>query len=183
MKQLKQLLLALPAVFNVIPGLLVIKTGIGTPPDGMDGLFGGVIIAFGSFALLLLWTNKYRVQRYPAKKVNFAAIVLMIACLLLIFAYVGLYKVCVVSYAENAKCYYPLILFGDLARFVKEAGGRYDALQPDNAGPFQINKELQQPANVVSLHLTTVLLLLVYSGIFTCLTLAFGLVAFHRLNI
>jgi hypothetical protein len=179
LKILKKTLLALPALFNVIPGLTVLQTGIGTPP-GLKELFGGVIIAVGCLALLLLWANQARLKSCPVQKVNVTAVVLIVAFLVLVCIYLGLFSFCVIDYAEGAQAYFPLILFGDLSRLVDEAGSRMEALQPAHAGPARISQELEKPANIASRYATTVLLLLVYSGLFTCLTVAFGVVLFHR---
>ena len=64
---------------------------------------------------------------------------------------------------------------GHALELVDRAGGRYAAV--DRYGSYPVTKAIQEAPNYPSsIVVTTVVLLLLYQGVFTMLTLAFGLI-------
>jgi hypothetical protein len=170
---MKKVFLAASGVFASIPGIGIIVSGLGTPP-GYSKLFGGVIEAFGALAILLLATSKGKVQKLPARQVMKTVIILAIASLCLVVLYLQLSALCIVTHPIHGTVYYPLWSSGHLAQMLDLAGGRYAAV--DRYGFYPVSKAIQEAPNYpLSMVVTTALLLLVYQGIFTALTVAFGI--------
>jgi len=174
---MKILFLAASAAFSAIPGISVIASGLGTPPD-YKILFGGVIEAFGVIALLILWVNQEKIRRVSTKKITNFAVGLAIGSILILSLYIFLYATCVVTVEGRGTAYYPLILTGEIAKTVAHnSGSRKTAIE--NEGLAEIVEEIDKmPA--IYIIATTILLLLTYQSIFTALTGTFGLLAFHR---
>jgi hypothetical protein len=173
---MKKIFLAASAVFCSIPGLLVIASGLGTPPD-YKVLFGGVIEAFGVIALLILLINKRRIEALSTSKVTKIAIALAIGCVLMLFTYIYLFSQCVVTVEGRGTAYYPLYLSGEIASSVNRAGSRRAAIE--RYGIDEVLEEIDElPGHYLTL--TTILLLFVYQLVFTTLTVTFGLIGFHQ---
>jgi len=172
----KKLFLAASAAFAAIPGLTVIASGLGTPPGtGYRLLFGGVIEAFGAFALLILWINRSKLRRVSKRKITRTAVMLAVFCFLFIAVYVFLFRHTVVEH-ERGVAYYPLWVSGDIKTMVERAGSRESAIE--RYGIAAVRKSIDE-MGAIPLAATSVLLLLVYQGIFTSLTIAFGLPGIH----
>jgi hypothetical protein len=173
---MKQLFLAAAAVFSSIPGLLVIASGLGTPPN-YKVLFGGVIEAFGVIAILVLWINKNKIKKMPTRKVSKVAIVLALACILLLFTYLYLFNQSVVTVEGRGTAYYPLYISGEIAGMVNTAGSRKAAIE--RYGIDEVVEQIDKMPEFYS-TLTTVTLLFTYQLVFTILTITFGLLGFHK---
>jgi hypothetical protein len=173
---MKKVFLAASAVFCSIPGLLVIASGLGTPPD-YKVLFGGVIEAFGVIALLILWINKNKIADLPTPKVTKIAIVLAISCILVLFTYIYLFNQCVVTVEGRGTAYYPLYITDEIGSSVDDAGSRKAAIE--RYGIATILEEIDQlPGYYITL--TTIILLFTYQLVFTILAIIFGLLGFHK---
>lgn len=172
---MKKLLLAAAGIFSAIPGLAIIQIGVGAPP-GYKVLFGGVIEAFGTVSLLLLWVNRKRIKRYTARRVTRQATALVMGCFICIAFYISLFSFCVVEHRRGT-AYYPLWTSGKIADMVVRAGSRRAAIEKYGiAAVVQAIDEMPS----ISLALTTVTLLFVYQGIFTTLSIMFGLLGFYE---
>src|SRR5438105_1728627 len=123
---MKKLLLAIAGIFGAIPGLTVIQSGIGAPP-GYKLLFGGVIEAFGTLSLLVLWVNRKKIKRHAARRVTKWAIALAALCFVCIALYISLFSFCVVAH-KRGTAYYPLWTSGNIADMVARAGSRKAAI-------------------------------------------------------
>lgn len=173
---MKVLFLALSAAFAALPGVAVIASGLGTPPGtGYRLLFGGVIEAFGALALLILWVNQNKLRRRSKRKITRAAVIAGLLCLVFIGAYVLVFRRTVVEH-ERGTVYYPLWLSGNVERMVERAGSRESAIERYGLGGV---KNAIDEMGSLPLALTSLLLLLLYQGIFTSLTVAFGMPGFH----
>ena len=172
---MKKAFLTASAIFSSIPGLLVIATGLGTPPD-QKILFGGVIEAFGVITLLILWVNKARLSALPKKRVTKFAIGLTVGCVLCLFAYIALFSHTVVNVEGRGEAYYPIYLTGEIEKTVNDNGSRKAAIV--NEGIDEIREEIDKMPGFY-LTLTTIILLLVYQLVFTTLTTTFGLLGLH----
>jgi len=173
---MKKLFLGASAAFAALPGAAVIISGLGTPPgSGYKWLFGGVIEAFGALALVILSLNQNRLRRVAKRRVTRFAILLAALCFVLIVCYVLLFRLTVVEH-ERGTAYYPVWLSGDISRMVERAGSREAAIERYGIGGVRDSIDRM---GGLPLALTSVLLLLVYQGIFTSLAVAFGLAGFH----
>lgn len=172
---MKKLLLSVAGIFAAIPGLTVIQSGIGVPP-GFKLLFGGVIEAFGTFSLLLLWVNRKKLKRQAAHKTTKLAIALAALCLILIALYITLFNFCIVEH-QRGTAYYPLWTSGKIADMVSRAGSRKAAIE--KYGIAAVVQAIDEMPGI-SLELTTVILLFFYQAIFTILSLMFGLLGLYE---
>ena len=172
---MKAFFVSAAAVFAAVPGLGVIASGLGTPPGTEYRLlFGGVIEGFGALALIILWVNQKKLQRRAKRKITRAAIILGTTSFVFISAYVMLFRHTVVA-IDKGQAYYPIWLTGDVERMVDRAGSRGAAI--DRYGPAPVNENIEK-IGTTPLAVTSIILLLLYQGIFTSLTLALVLSGF-----
>lgn len=172
---MKKLLLAVSGVFGVIPGVTILLSGLLVPP-GKRLLFGGVVEAFGALTLIILWVNKDKLAKLSSAKATRFSILFGILFFILLVIYISLNSFCVIQHEIRGTVYYPLWTSGDLTNMVKKAGGRYAAL--DMYGIDAIIEATHK--SEISLVLTTIILLLIYQAVFSTLTIAFGILGFHR---
>jgi hypothetical protein len=172
---MKKLLLAVAGVFGAIPGLTVIQSGIGAPP-GYKVLFGGVIEAFGTLSLLLLWVNRKKIKRLAARRVTKRTLALASVCFAFIALYITLFSFCVVVH-QRGTAYYPLWTSGKIADMVARAGSRKAAIE--RYGIAAVAQAIDEMPGI-PLELTTIVLLFIYQGIFTTLSIMFGLLGFYE---
>ncbi|MGB7844867.1 MAG: hypothetical protein WBL63_04575, partial [Candidatus Acidiferrum sp.] len=174
---MKKLFLAASLIFGSIPGISIMTSGLGTPP-GYATIFGGVIQAFGALCILLLVASKEKLRGLSGRKITLAAIGLASASLCFLVLYIQLLSLCVVTHPLHGSVYFPLWNSGPALEMVSRAGGRYAAI--DRYGSYPVSKAIQEAPNYpLPMVTTTVLLLFVYQGIFTTLTLAFGIIGVH----
>lgn len=175
---MKTTLKAAAAIFGVLPGFGVLQSGLGVPPEeGMKLIFGGIIEAFGVLSLLLLFVNRTAIQRWSKRVVTRKAAILASVTFILLLGYLGLYHYCVVTSDPRGTVYFPFWNGGDLATMVSEAGGRAAAI--DMYGRYAVYEAVQSMGEFPAI-LTTGILLVLYTSVFTCLTLAFGLPSTHQ---
>ena len=175
---MKAVLKAAAAIFAVLPGLGVLQSGLGVPPeDGMKLIFGGVIEAFGVLSLLLLRVNRATIRGLSKQAVNIATVAIAGFAFVLLLAYLGCYSYCVVTFDPRGTVYFPLWNHGVLATMVSNAGGRAAAM--DMYGRYAVYEAVKSMGELPAIATDAVLLLL-YTGLFTGLTWAFGLPSMHE---
>jgi hypothetical protein len=167
---------ALAALFALVPGVTVLQSGLGTPPNE-EKLFGGVIEVAGALTLALLWLYRDRLTQWSRGRATRWAIGLAVACVALVVGYRVMFTTCVITHEAypGQTFYYPLWLSGRVARMAAMAGGRYEAIA--RYGPADVQSALG--ALTTARSLTSALLLLSYQAVFTTLTAAFGILGFH----
>lgn len=167
---------ALAGVFAVVPGIKVLRSGLGAPPQ-YGTLFGAVIEALGCLTLALLWANRSRLRQWSWPRVNRWVIGLMIAFAVSLTVYLFILNSCVITDARYSgqTVYYPLWLSGPAARMVAHAGSRSEAIA--RYGPSAVQDAVA--ALTTAQTATTALLLFLYQAVFTTLTAAFGIIGFH----
>jgi hypothetical protein len=172
---MKKLFSAISGLFALIPGFAVMFKGLATPQD-YNYLFGGLIEAFGSLALLLLWMNRTKIKNIEPKKIIKTSIILAIGGFFSIFIYYSLFSFCVFGNNTKVPIVIPIWTSGKLNEVIVDAGGRQQAVLEHQTGGLEplVN---EQP---VSLSITIAVMLFFYQLIFTSLAIAFGLVGFHK---
>jgi multisubunit Na+/H+ antiporter MnhB subunit len=173
---MRKLFLSVSGVFGAVPGFAIMWKGIWTPP-GYSFLFGGVIEALGSLALILLWMNRAKIKAIRPRRIIKSAIALAVASFVALIVYLALFNLCVISHPTHHLVFFPLWTSGELASLVTKAGGRWNAL--DTYGYFGVYGATQKMP-FYALPLTAAALLFFYQSIFTTLTIAFGLVGYHE---
>jgi Mn2+/Fe2+ NRAMP family transporter len=173
---MKKLYLAASAVFASIPGLMIIKSGVGTPPE-QQLLFGGVIEAIGALTLLLLWINRNKIRRLRQRKITKWAAGFGVTFLILLSLYVTLFYACVVTVEGRGTAYYPLWTSGKISEMVRRAQSRRGAIS--HYGIQAVIDAIDEMPDA-AIGITTVILLTVYQGVFTSLVLAFGMLGIYE---
>jgi hypothetical protein len=173
---MRKFFLAASGVFAAIPGTAVIFKGVGAPPN-YQYLFGGIIEAFGTLGLIVLFINKNKLRRTKTQKITKAAISLGILSFVSLIVYMAIFQHCVVSHPTHGTVYFPLWTDGRIARYVERTGGRWQAL--DEYGFYAIESAIRE-MTFLARPLTTAVLLFTYQTVFTSLTLAFSIIGFHK---
>ena len=174
---MKALFLAASGMLAAIPGLAIILKGVGAPP-GEEILFGGLVEAFGVLSLLILWINRAKLKRIARKRITNWTIWLAAIFLVCLSSYIFLFRHCVVQHPTHQTVYYPLWTSGHISEIIDRTGGRYQAL--DRYGNHSINTAIREmPQYALVSAITTALLIFLYLGFCTSLTIVFGLLGFH----
>jgi amino acid transporter len=175
---MKKLFAAASALFGSIPGFAVMWRGIGVPPD-YSLLFGGIIECLGVLALIVLLVNRKRIKKLTDRSVTKTAILLTTSAVLCLAVYLYLLQLCVVSHPTHGTIYFPLWTSGHITQIIESTGGRYAAL--DKYGNHSVaNAVRQMPGYPMAIAFTTIILMVLYQAIFTCLTVAFGMIGLHQ---
>ena len=174
MNKLKTSLKAASGVFAIIPGLAVLATNIGVPPNCSKVMFFATIESFGIFTLMLLRLNQNALKLLSIKTINSLALTAMVMFGLALFGYMYLYSQYVVAVNGSSPLFFPawpqgelqhgLATLGSKAALIKE-WGRDDVFHVINS------------SSSLMLTYTTLLFLFVYQLIFVSLTFAFGSLA------
>lgn len=175
---MKKLLTGLTGFFGLIPGVTIMQSGLGVPPEkGYNLLFGGVVEAAGVITLLILWINREKLKNWSKVTITWIGVSLGLAFLFVLVFYLVLLGFCVVINDPRGTIYYPLWTTGEVAEMIETAGSRWAAI--DSYGRYAVYRGIAQMGPVPAL-LTTNLFLFLYLGVFTTLTLAIGILALYK---
>ena len=111
---MRKLFLAVSGMFAAVPGFAIMWKGIGTPPT-YAFMFGGVIEAFGSLTLLLLWMNRAKIKAGKPKTIVVTTAVLGIVGFISLITYLALSSLCIISHPQHHVVFFPLWSSGDLS--------------------------------------------------------------------
>jgi hypothetical protein len=164
--------------FAMLPGVGILASGLGVPPEqGMKLIFAGVIEAFGVLSLVILAVNQMWIRGLSPRTITVASSGIAVVAFFLLVAYLGCYQYCVVTLDPRGTVYFPLWNGGDLASLVSDAGGRAAAI--DKWGRYAVYEAVKGMGEYPAI-ITDAVLLVLYAGFFTSLTWAFGLLATHE---
>jgi hypothetical protein len=173
---IKRVFVGAAAAFGVVPGLAIIARGLPALP-GTNLLFGGVVEALGAGVLMWLWIERVRLNKLAKRKLTRQVGMSFIFSFASLLAYMTLYDWCVVSNPAYGTLVFPLWATGDLSVAIKKAGGRWLAL--DRYGYYPLYVAIERSSSIIW-ALTIGLLLILYQGIFSLLTLGLGLLAVRQ---
>jgi len=167
---MKRVILIATGLLAIIPGLATLKSGLWAP-DKYKFLFGGFIEFFGALTLLILWTKREKIKTIASSlKLRITAI-LVFTFLLSTSFYIFLINKVDIEHSTRGNLFFPLALKGDLKEMVDKSGSRVAAIE--NYGIDEVEEQLfKQPD--INYTITVISLLLVYTILFTSLTLSFG---------
>lgn len=160
------------AVFGILPGIAILITNLGVPPDTSKLLFAGVIEALGVLTLLVLWTNREKVVAISAPNITRYALWAAGLFLISLFAYLFLYGQYVVQVPYSDPLLFPLWPQNELQQGLNQFGSKSALIQ--NWGPDDVHWVIQSSSSA-SLQLTGLVFLLNYLLLFISLTFAFGI--------
>jgi hypothetical protein len=171
---LKRFFLTVAAASGAVPGLAVISSGIGTPPESKV-LFGGIMEALGTVTLIVLWINRAKIKELSVRKITRLSILLAVLFVVFLIAYVILLNLCVKN--EGGATYFPLWTSGQLNEMIQHAGSRDAAL--DRYGIDAVHEAIHRMPSF-ALPITTAILLVMYQLVFTLLTTVFAFLGIHE---
>ncbi|MDB5012529.1 MAG: hypothetical protein JWQ25_731 [Daejeonella sp.] len=174
MKAISNLFTIASGAFGVVPGVTVLISSIGVPPNTSKTLFAATIEALGVFTLLIIWANREKIEQYSIKKATKWAIIAMALFVITLFTYLFLYNYLVISVENSEPLLFPLWPQGLLKTAIEQMGTRENLI--NQWGRDDVYKVIQS-SSTISILLTTLSLLLIYQAIFISLTFAFGILS------
>ncbi|WDF79946.1 hypothetical protein PQ469_07995 [Mucilaginibacter sp. KACC 22773] len=174
MNKWKTILKAGSGVFATIPGLGVLLSNIGVPPDSSKYLFCGIIESFGVFTLLILRFNSGYFKSLSVKTINLLAIVSIVTFGLTLFFYLFLFNQYVVGYKDSKPVFFPVWPQGELRQGLQETGSKANLIR--EWGRDDVRTVIQSSSSAM-LNYSMLLFLLIYQLIFVSLTFAFGILS------
>jgi hypothetical protein len=169
----RRVFIAATGALGLVPGAATIAKGLVTPPQGRL-LFGGFVEAIGAGIIILLWINRKEFSQVAKSTLTRRVVVLTLCSFACLIAYLGIYDWCVVTHPEFGTVMFPLWSTGDLSVAIDKAGGRWAAL--DQYGTYAIVTDIQKSSSI-AWAITIGVMLLLYQGVFSFFTVAFGLLA------
>lgn len=173
MKQLSNIFTVASGVFGVLPGIAILLTNMGVPPNSSQKLFAATIEALGIMTLLLLWMNKDNIQRKTTKSFNSLTTVGITSFIFAFFAYMFLYGYLIEEVPNSMSLFFPLWEKGELKQGLKDLGSRTELVRQWGRDDVY---EVINESSKVPLLITTLILLFVYQLVFVSLTFSFGLI-------
>jgi hypothetical protein len=172
---MKQLLTATAALFGLLPGIAIIRSGLGVPPGrGRELLYGGVIEAIGIITLLVLKINSSAIKEFSRSVITMSTAVTAALALCALLLYTSLFGHCVVTQEPRGTVFFPLWTSGEIDEIVTRAGGRAAAIEA--YGRYAIYDAVERSGDLPVI-ITDASLLTIYVALFTLLTLASGIPA------
>jgi hypothetical protein len=179
MKKVSDFLSLASGVFAVIPGIAVLTSSVGVPPNSSKALFGGVIEAVGVLTLMILWLNKSWIKKSSIKKINKLSFISILAFVISLFTYIFLFNYLVVQVENSDSVFFPLWSNGELKASLLEFGSRNELI--NQWGRDDVYKVIQSSSET-PLLITTLIMLFNYMLTFFSLTFSFGLLAIKSMD-
>ncbi len=159
------------ATFGLIPGIAVIITSLGVPPDQSKILFGGLVEVFGVLSLLLLFQHKGTFRAQSSTLITKLVLIFIVISFMSLIGYLFLYSYCIVKHEDFDPVYFPLYASGELADQLK-IFSRYELIgEYGRDGAIKLIKQ----SSYLNLIITSCIMLIIYIITFSSLTLAFGI--------
>jgi uncharacterized membrane protein len=162
------------AAFAVVPGVAVLLSNIGVPPTSSTALFSSTLEAIGALTLMILWINKNKIRERTEKKITQLAIGSAIIFIASLCTYFLLFGHLTESVPHSESLFFPLWPQGELKMDLQKFESRSEMITQFGRDDVA---QLIETTSKTTLHITTILLLLLYQLIFVPLTFAFGLLA------
>jgi hypothetical protein len=166
-------------VFAVIPGITILLSDVGVPPNCSKALFGGIIEALGVLTLMLLWLNKNWINQSSVRKITRLSFAIIFVFVVSLFTYIFLYNYLVVEVANSKSIFFPLWTNGELRNNLVKFGSRNELI--NQWGRDDVYKVIQSSSHT-PLLITTLIMLFIYQLTFLSLTFAFGLLGIKSSN-
>jgi hypothetical protein len=171
MTHLKTFFTTASGVFAVIPGLGILLTNIGVPPDTSKYLFAGVVESLGVITLLILSINAPRLKKLTIQSITSIALLSVAVFVLSLFGYLFLYDFFVIQVPGSPPLFFPLWASGELDEGLKYAGSKAELIR--QWGRDDVYKVISS-SSPTALATTKLIFLFIYQLIFVALTFSFG---------
>lgn len=171
---MKKIFQNISGAFALIPGLIVMATNIGVPPNSSRLFFSATIEALGAFTLLMLYVNKEKLKAMSAKQINGRALFGIVTFAVVLFLYLFLFDTYVITVSNFEPVFFPILQYGELIEGLTTHGSPEKLI--DDWGPADVTKVINQSSHAPLVY-TRLIFLFCYQLIFTSLTYAFGILA------
>jgi hypothetical protein len=169
MNRLNTLFIAASGVFAALPGVSIIITNLGIPPEESKLLYGGLVETFSVLAFLVLWLNKKKIRRVNQKRITKISILLIITSLIFIIIYYLLFNSVVIKTPMYDAVFFPLFSQGELSELLTEYTKQELVI---HYGIDYVNPIINSSSSF-QLVITTIILIINYLLIFVNLISAF----------
>lgn len=173
---MKKILLGLSGIFAILPGIVTIQNGLGTP-DQYKFLFGGVVEGVGILILLLLYNQKNNISNWPIVKLRKFTFLSIIGFVVSLILYISLVSIINIKHESRGNLVFPIYCKGELKEMVDKSGSRLGAIEKYGIDAVE---ELITEQPEFSFIVTKVILLLIFTLTFSFLTFAFGINGFYK---
>jgi hypothetical protein len=160
------------AAFGLLPGIAILVTNLGVPPDTSQLLFAGTIEAVGVLTLLTLWTNRDKIGSISAQNITVYVLISAGVFLISLFLYLFLYGQYVVQVPYSNSLLFPLWPQGELKEGLISYGSKFGLIQ--HWGADDVYKVIQS-SSPAAVQLTSLVFLFNYLVVFVSITFAFGI--------
>jgi hypothetical protein len=171
MNKLKTVFVTAAGVFAIIPGLTVLVSNIGVPPNTSKYIFSGTLESLGIFTLLILWLNKDHFNKYSKRAITRIGVLSILAFLLALATYIILFGYQVLNLPYQDSLFFPLWSSGKLQSGLETYGSKYELVS--QWGRDEVFRQIQKSSSFALLA-TTIIFLFIYQLIFVSLTFCFG---------
>jgi hypothetical protein len=172
MKKLSDFFSLASGVFAVIPGITVLISSVGVPPDVSKNLFAATIEALGVLTLLILWLNKKWIKSNSSSSITKMAIIGVVVFLVSLFTYLFLFGYYVVEVPGSNSLFFPLWTNGELNTGLQKFHSREMLIE--EWGRDDVYKVIRSTSKTPML-ITTLIFLFIYQLVFVSLTFSFGI--------
>ncbi len=172
MNKLKSIFVTASGVFAIIPGLTVLVSNIGVPPNTSKYIFSGTLESLGIFTLLILWLNKDHFNKYSKRAITRIGITSILVFLFALATYIILFGYQVLDLPFQDSLFFPLWSDGKLKNGLETFGSKYELVR--QWGRDEVFRQIQRSSSFALLA-TTIIFLFIYQLIFVSLTFCFGL--------
>ena len=109
MKKLSAFFSLASGVFAVVPGVAVLLSNVGVPPNVSKNLFAATIEALGVLTLMLLWVNNEWIKQRSLKTINKISVFSIGVFIISLFTYIFLFGYLVVEVPNSQPLFFPMI--------------------------------------------------------------------------
>jgi hypothetical protein len=172
LNELKNFYSAASAVFAVMPGMTILLSNVGVPPNTSKVLFAGITESLGVITIMILWLNKQKFKTLTNRSVTRLCLISLSIFLIAICSYFFLFALLIVPVNNSEALYFPLWPAGELKESLQQFGSKAELIR--QWGRDDVYKVIQS-SSTIALQFTTLILLIIYQLIFVSLTFSFGI--------
>jgi hypothetical protein len=173
MNKIKSIFVTAAGIFAIIPGLTVLVSNIGVPPNTSRYIFSGTLESLGIFTLLILWLNKDHFNKYSKRTVTRIGVLSILVFLVALATYIVLFGYQVLEIPYQDSLFFPLWSSGKLKSGLETYGSKFELVR--QWGRDEVFRQIQKSSSFALLT-TTIIFLIIYQLIFVSLTFCFGVV-------
>ncbi len=178
MKILQNIYGKLSATFALIPGLIILTTNLGVPPNSSEILYFAIIESIGSLTILFLWVNRNYISDLNNAKINKFIIISFIMFIIFLIGYIIIFDLFIIYSTEyDRRVFFPFWSDIKLELLIDKYGSKLNAI--NELGPQAIIDFIYKTSRKY-LVFTNIIFLCVFIIISECLVIPFTLLAIRK---